>query len=310
MKLLVSLALVVLSLSVCAQEPVSTTEAEKALKIKVQSSLIKGAPTEEIIIPIVSPDSIQIPDIKAEYWTNTVYNPYRNTLVEFPVKLKFEDSTYASPISKDKVVTSRFGWRWGRPHRGIDIDLITGDSLFAMFDGIVRFARYNSGHGRTVVVRHYNGLETTYAHLSRYGVKENDSIKKGQYIGKGGASGNARGSHLHLVVNYRGVAINPEYLFNFNKENTIRAKELWVTRKWTRPHLHSSKRQSKLALLLTEEEALASLKKQRKVYIVKRGDTLSKIARRNNVSISSICKTNYIKRNSVIRVGQKLVLEL
>ncbi len=309
MKLLVSLALVVLSLSVYAQEPVSTPSNE-ALKIKVKSSLKKGALTEEIVIPIVSPDSIQTPDIKAEYWSNTVYNPYRNTLVEFPVQLKFEDSTYASPIKKDKVVTSRFGWRWGRPHRGIDIDLITGDSLYSMFDGIVRFARYNSGHGRTVVVRHYNGLETVYAHLSRYGVKENDSIKKGQYIGRGGASGNARGSHLHLVINYKGVSINPEYLFDFNKDNTIRSKELWVTRKWTRPHLHSSKRQSKLALLLTEEDALASLKKQRKIYVVKRGDTLSKIARRNNVSISSICKTNYIKRNSVIKVGQKLVLEL
>ena len=264
---------------------------------------------------IVKLDSIassvnSIPDIKEDYWEHTVYNPYKNTNVEFPVKLTFEDSTYASPIGKEKVITSRFGWRWGRAHKGIDIDLITGDSLFAMFDGIVRFSRYNTGHGRTVIVRHYNGLETVYAHMSRYGVKENDTVVKGQYLGKGGASGNARGSHLHLVVNYKGVSINPEYLFDFNNEaNKVRAHEIWVTKEWTRPYAHNSRRQSKIEPILTEAEALKTLVKERRVYVVKRGDTLSRISRRNNVSIAALCKTNSISRNSVIRVGQRLIIE-
>ena len=248
-------------------------------------------------------------DIKATHWDNTVYNPYKGIDVKFPLKLQFEDSTYFSPIKREKVITSRYGWRRGRAHKGIDIDLITGDSIFAMFDGIVRMSRYTKGHGRTVVLRHYNGLETVYAHLSRYGVKENDTIKRGQYIGKGGTSGNARGSHLHLVINYKGVSINPEYLFAFNAQNQIRANTLWITRKWTRPIVHNSKRQTKIQLLLTEDDALKSLIKQQSIYVVKPGDTLSRISKRNTVTIASLCKTNAIRRNSIIKVGQKLVIE-
>jgi murein DD-endopeptidase MepM/ murein hydrolase activator NlpD len=159
------------------------------------------------------------------------------------------------------------------------------------------------------VIRHYNGLETVYAHLSEYGVKENDSIIKGQYIGKGGVSGNARGSHLHLVVNYKGIPINPEYLFQFNKDNTIRAKTLWITKRWTRPVYHNSKRQTAMTLFLTEDEAIRSLTKQKSIYVVKSGDTLSRISKGNNVTISSICRTNTIKRNAVLKIGQQLILE-
>ena len=277
-------------------------------KIIAFSESLEAISVDSVIATPIT-DSIPKPNLKDKYWSNVVYNPYKNLEVEYPIQITFEDSTYFSPIGRKKVITSRFGWRRGRAHKGIDIDLITGDSLYAMFDGIVRFARYNTGHGRTVIIRHYNGLETVYAHLSRYGVKENDTIRKGEYIGKGGASGNARGSHLHLVVNYKGISIHPEYLFAFDEENSIRSKVIWVTKKWTRPYMHNSRRKSKLTLLTTEEEAVASLEKQRSIYIVKRGDTLSRISAKNNVSIASICRTNSISRNSIIRVGQKLVIE-
>ncbi len=301
MKSLFTCLLTLLSLSVFSQKNINLNvvdELDFEITTKVDSTIV----TTEL-------DTILPLDIKAQNWDHTVYNPFKDEVVIFPIQLKFKDSTYASPINKDKVITSRYGWRRGRAHKGIDIDLVTGDSLFAMFDGIVRMSRYSRGHGKTVVLRHFNGLETVYAHLSRYGVKENDTIKKGQYIGKGGVSGNARGSHLHLVINYKGVAINPEYLFQFDASNSIRAKEIWVTQQWTRAYVHNSRRQSKIIPLLTEAEAVASLKKQKKIYVVKRGDTLSRISRRNNVSIAAICKTNAISKHSVIKPGQKLVIE-
>lgn len=248
-------------------------------------------------------------DIKREYWDNSIYNPFKNVKVDFPIEITFDDSTYTSPINFKKVVTSRYGWRRGRAHKGIDIDLVTGDSVVSIFDGIVRFANYNTGHGRTVIVRHFNGLETVYAHLSKYAVQVNDTVKKGQLLGKGGISGNARGSHLHLVVNYKGISINPEYLFDFGEQNLVRSKNIWVTNNWVQPGLHNSKRQTKIAVLHTEEEAIASLENRKQIYIVKRGDTLSRISSRNNVSIAAICKSNYIKRTTPIKIGQKLILE-
>ncbi|WP_347925945.1 M23 family metallopeptidase [Pontimicrobium sp. SW4] len=249
-------------------------------------------------------------DIKGEFWDTQKFNPFKDEVVKFPIQIKFEDSIYRSPILDSMVITSRFGWRNRRAHKGIDIDLITGDDVVSILDGVVRFTRYNSGHGKTVIVRHYNGLETVYAHLSSYAVKVNDSVKRGQILGKGGATGNARGSHLHLIVNYKGIAINPEYLFDFKEANKIRSSEIWVTRRWATPYLHSSKRRTKLELLSTEDEAKASLVKEIKIYVVKRGDTLSHISRRNNVSIRSICIANNIKSTTLLKVGQKLKLEM
>ena len=286
----------------------------ETLKITLPSTYKKANLVKEIEIPLASgSDTLlsDLPDIKAEYWDTTVYNPYKNIAVtEFPINITFSDSTYASPVPHEKVITSRYGWRRGRPHKGIDIDLVTGDSVVSILDGVVRFARYSRGHGKTVVVRHFNGLETTYAHLSHIAVKANDTLKKGQYLGKGGNTGRSTGSHLHLVTSYKGEYIHPEYLFNFDATNTIRSQDLWVTHKWTRTTYHSSRGLAKLTLFNTKEEALASLEKQRKVYVVRKGDTLSRISKRNRTSIASICRTNKIKRTSTLRIGQKLILEL
>lgn len=248
--------------------------------------------------------------IMTKKWDTLNFNAYKNQSKTLPFKVTFTDSMYSSPIKRKKVITSRYGWRKGKPHRGIDIDLVTGDDVMAMFDGIVRFVRYSSGHGRTIVIRHYNGLETAYAHLSKYLVKVNDTIKKGQVIGKGGTTGNARGSHLHLVVSYEGNFINPEYLFDFNENNKIRHKNIWVTKKWVKAQFHSSKRQSKLDFVNTYEEALISQKKQSrsKIYFVKSGDTLSEISNKYNISLSRLCKINALSKTRVLKIGQKIII--
>ncbi len=243
-----------------------------------------------------------------EYWATNTFNPYMTSLLKYPFNISFKDSSYTSPIERKKVITSRYGWRRGRAHHGIDIDLISGDDVRAMFDGKVRYVKYHGGHGKTVIVRHNNGLETVYAHLSKQLVKENDTVLKGQVIGKGGVTGNARGSHLHLEVRYKGQSINPEYLFNFNEENNIRAKELWVTKKWTNPLKHRSTRQSKIITYSSLDDALSNKKPESTIYVIKRGDTLWSISRNHQLSISQICKLNAIRKNAKLKIGQRLVL--
>mgnify|MGYP006284158999 CR=1 FL=1 len=261
---------------------------------------------------LVKQDSIRKDSLKkqlmAEKWDNRIFNPYKSVRIEFPFKISFEDSTYASPINRNKVVTSRYGWRWGRAHKGIDIDLYTGDKVMAMLDGKVRFVGWHGGHGRVIIVRHYNGLETIYAHLSRYNVKVNETVKKGQVIGRGGNSGNSRGSHVHIEVTYKGNYINPEYLFSFDEDNKIKRSYFWITQDWVSPFLHNSKRPSEIVYYDSYEDAVNSEGLKQKIYVVKRGDTLYDIAKRYNVSISTICRANSIRKNSPLRVGQELVL--
>jgi len=243
-----------------------------------------------------------------EHWDTATYNPYKKEKYTSPFNLIFTDSVYSSPIERKKVITSRYGWRNRRPHKGIDIDLITGDDVKVMLDGKVRYVGYHSGHGKTVVVRHYNGLETSYSHLSKQLVKVNDTLTKGQVIGKGGTTGNARGSHLHLEVSFKGTFIHPEYLFDFGEENSIRSQNVWITKNWITPYIHSSKRQSDILVCTTYEEALESEKKKKQIYVVKRGDTLSKISNKYGVSITSLCKSNAIRKTSTLSIGQKLVV--
>ena len=302
-----SIALLYGSLFISAQND----SLQPSLKIELPTYKLNLGPIIETIeIPLVAKKASEI-DIKSDHWDTTLHNPYADTVQQFPLELNFTDSTYASPVPHTKVVTSRYGWRRGRAHNGIDIDLVTGDSVVSILSGIVRFAKYANGFGNTIVVRHYNGLESTYAHLSYIDVKANDTITKGQYIGKGGNTGNSRGSHLHLELSYKGEQIHPEYLFDFSSKNAIRSEQVWVTQKWTHARYHNSRTVSKVKLIKSADEAaLANLARQPKLYVVQKGDTLYAISRRNNMSLSRLCETNAIKQTSPLKIGQKLVLEL
>lgn len=296
-----------LLLSISAQSQTKDSLEVETYTIDVNIPIISNALNALKIVQEASGNNDK--DWISDHWNTKVFNPYKNHTKEYPLQIKFDDSTYASPIFGEKVVTSRYGWRNRRPHKGIDIDLVTGDEVMSMFDGVVRYVNYHSGHGKTVVVRHFNGLETVYAHLSQQAVKVNDTVRKGQVIGLGGTTGNARGSHLHLEVLYQGVQIHPEYLFDFsNEENKIRNDEIWVTRRWTTAYRHNSKRKSKVELCTTEEEAIASRANEKKIYTVRRGDTLSRISNKYNVSIAKLCKDNSIRKTSTLRIGQKLIV--
>lgn len=121
--------------------------------------------------------------------------------------------TYTHPFNGQP--TSEFGFRRYRYHFGIDINLETGDSVKCAFDGKVRIAQFSKSYGYLVVVRHDNGLETYYAHLSKLLVKPGQTVEAGNLVGLGGNTGHSHGSHLHFEVRFRGQPIDPNMLIDF-----------------------------------------------------------------------------------------------
>lgn len=242
--------------------------------------------------------------VEYEDWDCGKVNPYKGEKIETPFKISFDQTSFTHPVDGDLVVTSRFGRRRRGPHGGIDLDLVTGDNVRSVLPGKVRYVGYSRGHGKTIVVRHANDIETVYAHLSAYHVKSNDIVTEGQVIGQGGNTGNSRGSHLHLEVRYKGVRIHPEYVFNFDGSQAIRASELWVTNGWRSPRMHSSYRQSKLHPLLNRDDALVAQKNEPRYHRVRRGDTLSHIARRHGLRLRDIYGMNKVTKNSILKIGQ------
>lgn len=200
-------------------------------------------------------------------------------------------NTYSIPF-KGRV-TSKFGIRHGRNHNGTDIDLETGDTVYAAFDGRIRYSQLHSGgFGKLVIVRHYNGLETYYAHLSRLLVAPNQVVKAGDPIGLGGNTGRSTGSHLHFEVRFYDQPIDPELIFDF-QQHEIKDENLFVHKE-----IFSNSKSS--------HSSSTYYSGGKKYYRVRSGDTLGAIARRNGTSVSKLCSLNGIKATDILQIGQKL----
>lgn len=200
------------------------------------------------------------------------------------------------------VVTSEFGWRRRRPHYGTDINLETGDTVVAAFDGKVRIARFNKSYGNVVVVRHDNGLETVYAHLSKINVQPDDEVTSGTILGLGGNTGRSYGSHLHFEIRYLGKAIDTKDMIDYEKgelknSSFVIFKEDFAA-KYDLRHIHNQK--------YAKSHAAPKGGNGTRYVTVKNGDTLGRIAKRNHTTIAAICKKNGIKQTKVLRVGQRL----
>lgn len=210
------------------------------------------------------------------------------------------------------VVTSTYKYRWRRYHKGIDLNLNTGDPVSAAWEGKVRYAQYNrGGYGNLVIIRHKNGLETLYAHLSRLNVKPNDDVRAGDIIGFGGSTGHSTGPHLHFEVRFFDASINPEEIINF-ETRTLKKDNLLVYRNIFKPGALPSDyyQQENISENTGISVAAVASVPQRtattQYYKVKDGDTLSKIAARNNTSINALCKLNGIRQNTILQVGRRL----
>jgi hypothetical protein len=208
----------------------------------------------------------------------------------------------------DGYITSRYGYRKGRYHNGIDINLETGDTVRACWSGKVRYAKWNEGgFGNLVIVRHFNGLETFYAHLSKLLVAPNTEVKAGDILGLGGNTGHSRGSHLHFEVRFYDAPINPEEIIDIAGK-TVKDQNLFVHKGIFRPGAKPSDYYLQGDGHGTEVATVAKVapSSTKKYYRVKSGDTLSEIAAKNHTTISRICQLNGIRQTTTLQIGRQL----
>ena len=184
-------------------------------------------------------------------------------------------------------ITSPFGPRWHRMHYGLDLKLDRGDTVVSAFEGVVRVSRFHRQFGNVVVIRHANGLETLYGHLSQRLVESGDHVEAGQVLGLGGSTGRSTGDHLHFETRYRGQPIDPQLLFNV-EDGELRTSMLSV-----HPGMFSTAKPH-------------PAKSTVRTHIVRRGDTLFSIARKHGITVRDLCRRNRISARSSLRVGQRL----
>lgn len=229
-------------------------------------------------------------------WSNEYVHAYGKT-VSIPDSFKINLTGFCMPTPNRKI-TSSFGPRRRRMHNGLDVKVYIGDTIVAAFDGKVRIVKFERrGYGKYVVIRHDNGLETVYGHLSKQLVEPDQYVKAGEIIGLGGNTGRSTGSHLHFETRFLGVAINPIYLFDFPNQDVVADSYTFVRNKSSR----SSSARGTLA-----SRGGASDDGTVKYHKVRSGDTLSRIASKRGVSITTLCKLNRINKTTILRIGQVL----
>lgn len=224
------------------------------------------------------------------HWNTDVIFDRGNTarFVHDTLRLVLSQADCDHALPCEGKLNSPFGPRRGRMHYGIDLELETGDTVRSAFAGMVRISKYNKSFGHVVVVRHQNGLETLYAHLSKRLVEPGQVVEAGDLLGLGGNTGRSYGSHLHFEVRFLDQPIDPTLIFDV-ENGQLKARTL---------DIHKG-----VFASIAAAKASAS---SRRYHTVRSGDTLSAIARRNRTSVSALCRLNGIRSTSVLRVGQRV----
>lgn len=243
-------------------------------------------------------------DIYMNTWNTEVLNPYQYDFNSFkePVSLCLTGDSLGFVMPVANIITSNYGPRHGRAHQGVDIDLETGDTVVSAFDGVVRMSRYYYGYGNMVVVRHHNGLETLYGHLSKVLVEPGATVKAGQSIGLGGNTGHSFGSHLHFEIRFMGQPIDPAKFIAFESFSLLNNEVMIDSSTFDNYKLVKKQRGEDSH----SEDHYKSVKKVKKYHVVKQGDTLSAIARKNKTTVAKLCKLNKIKPTTILKLGRKL----
>ncbi len=256
-------------------------------------------------------------DIYTEGWNSKLVNPYSS--IDVPDSKVIDVSNFVMP--HPGYVTSPYGYRrrFRRQHKGVDIKVHIGDTIRAAFDGKVRLTNFERrGYGYYVIVRHTNDLETVYGHLSKFLVEPDQYVKAGDPIALGGNTGRSTGPHLHFETRYMGYPINPSAIFDFANQ-TVHTDTYTFTKKTYQqarnydPAANSEYAKAYQAEYLKnhpqpERATAVRSAKQHNTYTVRKGDSLSRIASRNGVSVKQICRLNGLKTTSTLRPGQRLKL--
>ena len=245
--------------------------------------------------------------IYTEHWNDKI-QPYNIEQKDLPISMVIDlvDSLKSYHYPFKGRITSKYGPRRGRVHQGTDIDLETGDPVYATFDGRVRVTTFvRGGYGNLVIIRHDNGLETYYGHLSEISVKPNDWVTAGQVIGKGGSTGRSTGSHLHYEMRYKGHTFDPERLIDFST-GTLRRETFLLKRTYFSPYSRFTQDFEEEIQSDEEDKRIAAEAAAIKYHIVKRGDTLGRIAINNHTTVTKLCQLNGIKKTSTLRIGQRI----
>lgn len=246
-----------------------------------------------------------------KYWDTSTLFPYRDLdMSSMPksVVIDLVDSltAYHCPHQGAVHPHGKYGPRRRRQHQGVDLPLKTGDPVYAAFCGRVRISQYNNGgYGNLVIIRHDNGLETYYGHLSERMVQPGQWVEAGQIIGLGGSTGRSTGPHLHFETRYYGQSFDPERLIDF-KNGTL-SRETFLLKK-SFFSIYSNAGQDFEDEIANEEQDKkeAAEKEAMRYYKIRSGDTLGAIARRHGTTVSNICRLNGIKSTTVLRIGRSL----
>jgi LysM repeat protein len=252
-------------------------------------------------------------------------NQYAHRATALPDTFKINLRNFCMP-TPSRVVTSNFGARWGRMHKGLDIKVYIGDTIRAAFSGKVRIVRYEAkGYGKYVVIRHNNGLETIYGHLSKHLVTENQEVKAGDVIGLGGNTGRSTGSHLHFETRLCGVALNPAIFFDFRNQDVTADYYVFNKSTYDRDSQEANRLRGKIgnggytreqvlgksapgnkAVAATEVQKAAKNDANKQYHKVAKGETLYSIARKRGTTVEELCKLNHIGKDMRVMPGQML----
>ena len=257
---------------------------------------------------ILAEDYKNDPEVFNNHWDTTNIHAYRDIELDSlseATAIRLVDSLESYHYPYIGRITSRYGPRRGRAHQGLDIGLKTGDPIYATFDGKVRVSKAAGDYGNLVIIRHNNGLETYYAHLSQRDVQVGDWVVAGQQIGLGGSTGRSTGPHLHYEVRYKGQSFDPERLIDFSNGN-LRRDELLLKRRHFSIYSKYEQDFGDEEEVAKQEEAERKAAAAVQYHTVRSGDTLGAIARKYGTSVSRICQLSGIKSTSILRIGQKL----